>query len=272
MNPEAFFLPVVPGQRFCILHQSRCDAELGAVLYIHPFAEETNKSRRMAALQARTLAAAGYVVLQIDLLGCGDSSGDFCDATWNAWVEDTIRAWRWLRARSDAPVWLWGLRAGCLVAVEAAARLEEACHFLFWQPPASGKLLLQQFLRLKTAGEMISGHTKGGMESLRQRLAAEGHVEVAGYALSQGLAAGLERAELCPPNIPARVEWIELSSRPEATLAPSSIKYVERWQTAGFAVRSHIVNGPAFWQTTEIEEVPALLSATLAAILGTEET
>jgi alpha/beta superfamily hydrolase len=39
-----------------------------------------NKARRMAALQARALAALGYGVLLLDLHGCGDSSGDFGDS------------------------------------------------------------------------------------------------------------------------------------------------------------------------------------------------
>ena len=67
------------------------------MVYIHPFAEEMNKARRMAALQSRALAAAGFDVLQIDLLGCGDSSGDFGDATWNDWVNDVVHGCRWLR-------------------------------------------------------------------------------------------------------------------------------------------------------------------------------
>ena len=43
---------------------------------VKAWAEEMNKARRMAALQARLLAENGYAVLQIDLHGCGDSSGD----------------------------------------------------------------------------------------------------------------------------------------------------------------------------------------------------
>ncbi len=39
------------------------------VVHVHAFAEEMNKSRRMAAMQSRALAAAGFAVLQIDLLG-----------------------------------------------------------------------------------------------------------------------------------------------------------------------------------------------------------
>jgi len=38
------------------------------------------------------------------------------------------------------------------------------------------------------------------------------------------------------------------------------------WRQAGFSVHSQIVEGPGFWQTAEIEDVPALLDATLAAL------
>src|SRR5665647_3289851 len=122
----------------------------------------------MAALQSRALAQAGYAVLQIDLLGCGDSSGDFGDATWQGWVSDVVQGCHWLRSQSNfqcagsgqRPLWLWGLRAGCLLAVEAARQVGEPCNFLFWQPPAAGKPLLQQFLRLKVAADLLGGQAK----------------------------------------------------------------------------------------------------------------
>ena len=53
---EVFFLPAAGGQRFCIFHPPRGSVARGAVLYVHPFAEEMNKSRRMAALFSRTLS------------------------------------------------------------------------------------------------------------------------------------------------------------------------------------------------------------------------
>src|SRR6476646_41057 len=108
------------GQRLGILHRPATDRVRGAIVHVHAFAEEMNKARRMAALQARAFANAGYAVLQCDLLGCGDSSGDFGDATWDAWVDDVLLACRWLTERTRAPLWLWGLRAGCLLAGEAA--------------------------------------------------------------------------------------------------------------------------------------------------------
>jgi len=286
MQPDFFFLPVATsqgkdaGQRLCIHYAAQLDgvacAPLGLVLYIHPFAEEMNKSRRMAALQSRALAEAGFAVLQIDLLGCGDSSGDFGDATWEQWVKDVVIGCQWLHRKypdetrkGRGPLWLWGLRVGSLLAVDAAKRFDEPCNFLFWQPPASGKPLLQQFLRLKVAGDMLAGQSKGVMEGMRQQLASGSSVEIAGYMLAPGLASGLEQVTLLPPAMsgPApQVEWFELSTREDASLSPISAKTVLAWEQAGWRVNSHLVNGPAFWQTTEIEDAPLLIEATTAAL------
>jgi exosortase A-associated hydrolase 2 len=275
MQVEAFFLPVGAGQRFCLFHPAQGGCSLGLVLYVHPFAEEMNKARRMAAMQARALAQAGYSVLQIDLLGCGDSSGDFGDATWQQWVDDVVLGCHWLRNKSngagagDVPLWLWGLRCGCLLAVQAARQLDEVCNFLFWQPPASGKPLVQQFLRLKAAGDMLSGNAKEIMATLRQQLADNLPVEVAGYTLAPALVSGMEQAELtlvAPAVGAARLEWFELSTRDDAGLSPVSTKALAQWQQSGFQACSHVVRGPAFWQTSEIEDAPELLAATTAAL------
>ncbi len=284
MATQAFFLPAENGQRFCLFHPAKLPAGAaprGQVLYLHPFTEEMNKSRRMAAMQARALAQAGFDVLQIDLLGCGDSSGDFADATWAAWLQDAANACRWLRHRIDTtvpkptqhpPLWLWGLRAGCLLAAQAAQTLPEPCNLLFWAPAPAGKPLLQQFLRLKAAADLPSGNAKAVMEGLRSELASGRAVEVAGYLLAPGLASGLEQASLLPPPVDSgcttacRVEWFELSTRDDASLTPVAAKAIAQWREAGYAVCSHIVQGPAFWQTSEIEDAPGLLAATVAAI------
>ena len=146
---EAFFLPVAQGHRFCLLREPAPSVPArGAVVYVHPFAEEMNKARRMASLQAKAMAGAGYFVLQIDLHGCGDSSGDFGDALWERWIDDVAAACTRLRERTGAELWLWGLRTGCLLATEAVKRLDGATRLLMWQPTLSGKQFLQQFLRL----------------------------------------------------------------------------------------------------------------------------
>lgn len=285
MQFEAFFLPsttAAGGQRFCLYHPAHSATPSGLVLYIHPFAEEMNKSRRMAALQSRALAQAGFAVLQIDLHGCGDSSGDFGDATWQSWVDDVLQGCHWLNARhsgdaglSDVPLWLWGLRAGCLLAVDAARQLGAPCNFLFWQPPAAGKPLLQQFLRLKVAGDLMGGQAKGVMQALRQQLADGSAVEIAGYMVAPGLANGLEQATLAPPADVGgmqQVQWFELSTREDASLSPVSVQTIAQWQHAGFQVASSLVQGPAFWQTTEIEDAPELIRSTVSALTTTRQS
>ncbi len=267
-HQQALFIPAdgpAGSQRFCVYHPPVGHAA-GTVVYVHPFAEEMNKSRRMAALQSRALAAKGYAVLQIDLHGCGDSSGEFADATWATWLADVATAARWLRARHAAPLWLWGLRAGCLVAAEAAPLLDEPCHFLFWQPPAAGKTLLQQFLRLKMAAEMLDGKAAGVTDALRAQLAAGQAVEIAGYSLGPSLAQGLEQAQLRPPAAATQSIWLETSTRTDAALLPATQSAIAAWRKAGHDIHAAAVTGPNFWQTQEIEDAPALLAATLQSL------
>ncbi len=249
------------GQRLCVLHRPQGDAVLGAIVYVHPFAEEMNKSRRMAALQARAFARAGYAVLQCDLLGCGDSSGDFGDATWDGWLDDVARAAAWLRGRYDAPLTLWGLRAGCLVASEAARQRSIESDFLFWQPTTAGKVALQQHLRLHMAKEMLDGQAGGGTQRLRERLARGEAVDIAGYSLNPALAAGLELTTLQPSPTGLSV-WLEVSTREDGALLPASAALIERWKASGHRVTERVVKGPPFWSATEIEEAPELIAAT----------
>lgn len=263
-HADVFFLPAAHGeQRLCLFHAPAGEPR-SRVIYLHPFAEEMNKSRRMAALACRALAEAGHAVLQIDLRGCGDSSADFGDASWADWQADVRLALDWLDARvPGAPLWLWSLRAGALLATADWGR---PVNHLFWQPMASGKLALQQFLRLKLAAEMSGGGSKGLMEALKAELAAGRPVKIAGYRLGSSLAAGLESSKLAPTGAPARVEWLELSTREDATLTPVSEQAIKAWQEAGWQVRARLVQGPGFWATSEIELAPALIAATVEAL------
>ncbi|MBA4175634.1 MAG: hydrolase 2, exosortase A system-associated [Leptothrix sp. (in: Bacteria)] len=254
--------------RFCIFHPA-AGTPRGLVLHVHAFAEEMNKSRRMAALQSSALGAAGFAVLQFDLLGCGDSAGDFGDATWQRWLADVAWAAMHLRRRASAPpgtpVWLWGHRVGALLVAQAAdgigAATGAAPNLLLWQPTGIGKTALQQFLRLKSAAEMLDGRGKGVVETLKRELAAGHTVEVAGYRLQPALAAGLEAATLDPPRQAAHAVWLEVASGEVPELMPASHATLQRWRAAGWTVDASAVSGPAFWQTTEIEDAPALVAA-----------
>lgn len=275
---EAFFHPDAAGNgyRLYLHHPPATGIAKGALLYVHPFAEEMNKSRRMAAQSARALAAKGFAVLQIDLLGCGDSSGDFGDATWHIWVDDVTAALDWLSLRHPgAPLWLWGLRAGALLCVAAvSARPALRTNFLFWQPAIRGQSVLSQFLRLLVAAALHDGSSKAALEAARAALAADRHADVAGYSLSPALAKGLEAARLDPPQAVAappptaspRLVWLELGDIADGSLPPASAAAAQAWAAAGFEVQAASLVGPRFWQTVEIEDATALLDATVAHV------
>ena len=71
-----------------------------------------------------------------------------------------------------------------------------------------------------------------------------------------------------PPPQPARLVWLEVGADAEAGVSPAVETALETWRGAGWKVHHERVVGPPFWQTTEIEELPALISATRRALAG----
>ncbi|MET0323526.1 MAG: hydrolase 2, exosortase A system-associated [Duganella sp.] len=261
MTALPFFLAAPGGQRFCLFHPAPA-ASRGAILYVHPFAEELNKSRRMAAMQARAYAQAGFQVLQIDLYGCGDSSGDFGDARWQLWHDDLDLAARWLRQRCAGPLYVWGLRLGALLALEGARRLQPD-GLILWQPVVSGCAHLHQFARLQSAARLFAA---AAPEASGATGASD---EIAGYSIAAPLAAAIMAAEAAPWQPACPVHWLELAApvadRPPA-LQPASRLVVDGWRQAGAVIEAAAIADTPFWHSTEIVEAPALLAASLAAL------
>lgn len=264
-SAEAFFLATDAGQRFCLYHAAQ-GALRGALVYLHPFAEELNKTRRVAALQARALAAGGIAVLQLDLHGCGDSDDDFADARWEQWKRDVAHAREWLRQRTGVEPGLWGLRLGALLALDCARDDAPPAQLLLWQPVMQGAAFMTQFLRLRVAGAMLDEHAPAsGTRELRATLAGGQSLEVAGYELAPALVAaidGLDGAAMAPP---CPVTWIEIVAAPERPAPPAAARIAEKWGTA-----VHTVAAPMFWSTQEIEESPALIAFT-SSLMGARD-
>lgn len=240
----------------------------GAIVHVPAFAEEMNKSRRMVALQCEALARKGWLMVQFDAGGCGDSEGDFADASWEAWLDDVRLVHRWAADQVDGPVWLWGLRAGALLACEAASRFDIQGPILLWQPVSRGRQHLQQFLRLVTMAKVVGKSGEPSRESPQSRLAAGESVEVAGYVLNPSLAGGLASASLDVPAGAPRVLWLQVAA-PDAPPPGALVELRERLGERSAVLEFRSVSGPAFWQVQEIEDAPELLAATTALV---EET
>lgn len=281
-DPCAFFLDAAPGRRFCVFHPAQAPRR-GALLHVPAFGEEMNRSRPTVAAAARRFAAAGFDVLLIDLLGSGDSSGDFGDASWAHWLRDVQVGLAWLAQRHAAgdpgqALWLWGLRAGCLLASAAQAQLDAHLPMLWWQPVTRGDLQLQQWLRLGAAGSMAAPPQAGTarpIDRLRRAMEAGDTVEIAGYTLSPALYTGLRAAVLAPPEpSPGQHETphrrlfvVEVAAAAGAAVSPAVDQVLIRFQDAGWASSAQTVVDPAFWQAPEIEHAPSIIDASLAVLL-----
>lgn len=269
VDTEPFFLGSGADQRFCLFHRPAGTCR-GAVLYVPPFAEELNRTRRMAALGARRLAAHGYGVLQIDLLGTGDSAGDFLDARWDLWKADLDLGSAWLRARVEQPLTLWGLRLGALLALDyARSATTPLAPMLLWQPVAGGSTYLTQFLRLRTANAMLSDDAAAqtGTKALRAALQAGETLEIAGYDLSPDLARAIDSLpapDAMVPPVPAH--WFDVLGAPGQAPGPAAARVKTAWEAHGTALHVHTVTGSPFWATTAVSTCPALLDATAAVL------
>ena len=263
---QPFFLGSGAARRFCLFYPAHGPAR-GALLYLHPFGDEMNKARRMAALQCRALAEQGYAVLQIDLHGCGDSAGEFADARWDTWLDDCARGCGWLHEQLALPVTLWGLRLGALLALDYARSASTApAALLLWQPVLNGTAFLTQTLRLRIASDMFSeGAEKTGTKELRESLRCGTVLEVAGYAIHPALADSfdtLDAAAMAPLRCP--VHWLEVVAAPERPMAPAGARVADAWRAGGAELHIATVACQPFWSTQEIAECPPLLTATSA--------
>lgn len=258
------FLEGPAGPIFAIYHAPQAGTDVrGALVYVPPFAEEMNRSRRMATLQARALASRGIAVLLLDLFGTGDSAGEFRDGRLSLWLGDILAVADWLNAKGHATIGLWGLRFGALLAAaSAASRPEQFKNLILWQPVVDGRTMLTQFLRIGVAAAMAEEGNGKSTEALRAELAAGRPVEIAGYELAPELAQGLSATRMGRVEDSCRVLWLEVAEEAGDHLLPASQSVAENWRRSGAMVTAKTVAGPQFWTIQDTTVTPALIDAT----------
>ena len=264
---EHFFLPAASGRRYCIYHPAHGEPR-AALLYVAPFGEEMNRSRRAAALTARALAVQGCAVLQLDLYGSGDSDGEFGEARWDAWRDDLALGHAWLAQKSGCAVGLWGVRLGALLALDyARVAVLPVARFVLWQPVLRGAVYLNQLLRLRLASELLAGGSADS-QALRAALRAEAQ-EIGGYLVAPALAEAIEALDAAAlPTPAAPVHWLEVVPAVGRAVSPPSRQLAWAWGAQGAAVELRAVHDEACWSTQEVVECPQLRAATLAMLAG----
>jgi exosortase A-associated hydrolase 2 len=271
---EAFFMPDGRGGLLhAVLHRPADDPVRASVVLAQAWGPEMNFSRRHVAQTCRELAAAGCMVLIVDLYGTGDSHGNPEDGTWQRWAADLHHAVTWLQERQPGvPLWVWGHRAGALVAAAAWPKLAEA-NLLLWQPVASLAELRREWERQLAATAIANGRPAAhATESVLQAWREGRAVEIAGTAVAAALALD-ETAPTLGDIRPVRgsqMAWMSLSRRVPAQPSGPTQAVMSAWVAQGGAARWRHAATEPFWLVAEAERSPELARQTVLAVLGGE--
>jgi exosortase A-associated hydrolase 2 len=189
LREDAFFFPSGGRWLYGVLHAPAADApalaEPRGVIACSAFAEEHTLSHRIGITFARQLAQQGHWVLRFDYFGCGDSAGDFEEATLQTRLRDIESAVGVMRQRMGAgSITLWGLRLGATLACLAAEKDRTIAGLLLWEPIVHVPAYFDQFLRMQVmAGVPADGASEQTREGLLSELTAGQVVDVLGFGL-----------------------------------------------------------------------------------------
>jgi exosortase A-associated hydrolase 2 len=266
---EPFFLDTPSGRLFAVHHRPADAARTrGQVLCAPPFNEEMNRCRSVMTLQAQAFAKIGFGTLVLDLLGTGDSEGQFVDARWPLWLNNLSAGKVWLDAQAGGCSVIWGIRLGAILAacVHGAAA-DPRVALVLWQPVTDGKSHLTQFLRVRIAANMDRADVaRETTASMRETLTNGQPVEVAGYEIHPELAAAIDAARLTQHTLApgTHMLWLENASAQATELAPASGLVLARWPGQQVLAAGQVFSGPAFWQLHERVVAPSAIEQTTA--------
>lgn len=234
------------------------------------FAEEMNRCRYMQTLLAQALNKQGHALVSVDPYGTGDSSGDFTEANWEQWIQDTIDATHYARQLGYQKISFLAVRLGALLAMAAAPAIDNLHRMIFWQPVINGKASLNQFLRIKIAASM-GRDEKAETTSHLEALLKEGkNIEVAGYDVSPELFNGIQAAHYNNhlDSLSCPVSWFTVLASAERKTPRGDMQAIEKWRDQGVQIDHQTVIGPAFWQAHERTLAPELITATINYLNG----
>lgn len=224
MGDRGEFFPSGSGRLYGFLHEPRAtDAPLAvapaAVVFVHPFMEERQDAHPFLRSLAAQVASRGLWAMRFDLHGCGDSEGEWEDATIASWLGDVRAACAFARAQSGVErVILCGLRFGATLAAMAGA-LEGPAPLALLQPVVKGANYAMDVLRAYLAGEMVLTKKAGvTREALIERLRAGETVNVFGYHLTAAQFDDIRNIDLSTmlAGYPARSLVVDVVKTPTA--------------------------------------------------------
>ena len=118
MSIAAEFVETPVGRMFCSIRHPENVSKYPAILVAPAFGDEMNKCRKMLTEVGKALNATGIGLLNPDLIGTGDSEGEFADAEWTSWIEGLSCVCDWAQRRDIEIRGVIGVRTGALLAAQ----------------------------------------------------------------------------------------------------------------------------------------------------------
>lgn len=253
------------GHRSPVLHWRPRGRVRAQAVFFAPYGDEMNQSRRMFRLTAEALAARGVAGRMFDLLGTGDSSADFREATVSAWLSDCRRMLD-AAQREGGPIILIGCRLGVALAAKASEGLTHPATLLVgWAPILQGRQQLSALLRVA----MVARMSRPQVPDPKTVWAAGELSWLAGYPVSSALAEQLGSLDATGVPRAARAVLLELrTAQGEAPVVASDAlcRRAEGWNRCGVPTRALALPGPAFWNVADLVDVPEVLEATVECV------
>ncbi len=262
-NSQIFLAHYLPSE------QRTASKDNKAVIFVPPFAEEMNRSKRMYVLCARLLADSGIHAICFDYSGTGDSSGEWGEFSYSDWVGDLNDVYQYY-SKAGKSISFVALRFGALVLTDAIADYDlNAARCVFWDPIENGEMLTRQLIRMKIAAAMADTSKKLTTQEIKDSIKNNGHLESGGYHISESLLDSINSKKITNSmaSLLARthIDWMTLGRYKDAE---------NKWLANSFTASEldvsdlqdkltmHPVNDVKFWMQQEVTISPALLRAT----------
>jgi len=188
-----------------VLHHAAAEPAAGALVFVHPFAEEKKCAHRPFVEAARAVAQSGWHALRFDLRGCGDSAGDFAEATTAQWRADVERALAFAAAEvGHCPLGLLGLQLGAVWAAQIAEERPELACLVLWEPVIEGQRYVSLNLRRSELRKKLTAREGGEAEAAELPAAGAddppGGTDFDGYLVTDRLRDEIAAVDLTGPK------------------------------------------------------------------------
>lgn len=199
------------------------------LLILPPLLEEMNASRHLQQALASQLAEQGWLTVQFDLLGTGDSEGELAQVNLSDWRQNLQDITQFIANTYRLPLHLLAIRSGALLIPTETQSLTSV---IGWHPTWSGKQWRKELNR---------------MMLLNQEKQVQGElIQLSGYQIHPGLFDALAQREVATEQLPL------LLSLYSQTALPPSIAKQERTARKGTDKKVATIQSSPFWLHNEL--------------------